>query len=148
MRSTFTESGFGPGGAGLASTSSNRWISACLALISLRCRHVFPPSQAPAPASNSSATVIAAEAIRCGGVFLNADAVGGPFWPLLRDEWAAFMAGKGFTLEQAYQNLEDWAGEDMYFSVHEELYAMVQGGFEHPECFWRRGPIAILGARL
>ena len=22
---------------------------------------------------------------------------------------------------------------------------MAQAGFEHPECFWRRGPIAILG---
>jgi len=45
------------------------------------------------------------EAIRPGGVFLNADAVSGPFWPSLREEWATFMAGKGFTLEQAYQNL-------------------------------------------
>jgi tRNA (cmo5U34)-methyltransferase len=88
------------------------------------------------------------EAIRTGGVFLNVDAVSGPFWPSLRDEWAAFMAGEGFTLEQAYQNLDDWAAEDMYFSVHEELGAMAQGGFEHPECLWRRGPIAILGARL
>jgi tRNA (cmo5U34)-methyltransferase len=88
------------------------------------------------------------EAIRPGGVFLNADAVSGPFWPSLRDEWATFMAGKGFTLEQAYQNLDNWAAEDMYFSVHEELCALAQGGFEHPECFWRRGPIAIFGARL
>jgi ubiquinone/menaquinone biosynthesis C-methylase UbiE len=87
------------------------------------------------------------EAIRAGGVFLNADAVSGPFWPSVRDEWAAFMAGKGFTIEQAYQNLEDWSEEDMYFSVHEELCAMAEAGFEHPECFWRRGPIAILGAR-
>jgi tRNA (cmo5U34)-methyltransferase len=88
------------------------------------------------------------EAIRAGGVFLNADAVSGPFWPALRDGWAAFMAGQGFTLEQAYQNLDDWAAEDMYFSVHEELCAMAQAGFEHPECFWRRGPVAIVGARL
>ena len=58
------------------------------------------------------------------------------------------MARQGFTLEQAYQNLEDWAEEDMYFSVHEELGAMAQGGFAQPECFWRRGPTAILGARL
>ena len=85
------------------------------------------------------------EAIRSGGVFLNADAVSGPFWPSLREEWASFMAGKGFTLEQAYQNLDNWAAEDMYFSVHEELCAMAQGGFEHPECFWRRGPIAVFG---
>ena len=88
------------------------------------------------------------EAVRVGGVFLNADAVSGPFWPSLRDEWAAFMARQGFTLEQAYQNLDSWAAEDMYFSVYEELCAMAQAGFEHPECFWRSGPIAILGARL
>jgi tRNA (cmo5U34)-methyltransferase len=88
------------------------------------------------------------QALRPGGVFLNADATSGPFWPYLRDEWAAFMAGKGFTLEQAYQNLNDWAEEDMYFSVHEELNAMTRAGFEQPDCFWRRGTVAILGARV
>jgi tRNA (cmo5U34)-methyltransferase len=87
------------------------------------------------------------EALLPGGVFLNTDAVSGPFWSWLRDEWAVFMAGQGFSLDQAYQNLNDWAAEDTYFSVGEELRAMERGGFEHPECFWRRGPIAILGAR-
>ncbi len=87
------------------------------------------------------------DAIRSGGVFLNADAVSGPFWPTMREEWARFMAKQGFTLEQAYQNLENWAAEDMYFSVHEELCAMAEAGFDQPECLWRRGPIAILGAR-
>lgn len=88
------------------------------------------------------------QAIRPGGVFLNDDAVSGPFWLSMRDEWAAFMAGKGFTLEQAYQNLEDWAAEDTYFSVREELQAMADGGFRAAECLWRRGPIAIIGARV
>ena len=87
------------------------------------------------------------QAMRPGGVFLNADAVSGPFWPSMREDWAAFMASQGFTLEQAYQNLEDWSAEDMYFSVFEELGAMAEAGFDHPECLWRRGPIAILGAR-
>ncbi|MCC6367208.1 MAG: class I SAM-dependent methyltransferase [Bryobacterales bacterium] len=87
-------------------------------------------------------------ALRPGGVFLNTDAVSGPFWPSLREEWAVFMAGQGFTLEQAYGNLDSWAAEDTYFSVHQELTAMTQGGFESPECFWRHGPIAILGARV
>ncbi len=86
-------------------------------------------------------------AIRSGGVFLNTDAVSGPFWPSIREEWAKFMASRGFSLEQAYQNLENWATEDVYFSVREELGAMAEGGFEHPECLWRRGPIAVLGAR-
>jgi ubiquinone/menaquinone biosynthesis C-methylase UbiE len=88
------------------------------------------------------------EAVRPGGVFLNNDAASGPFWPWLRDQWAAFMAGQGFTLEQGYRNLDDWASEDTYFSVREELAAMLQAGFEQPECFWRRGPVSILGARL
>jgi len=88
------------------------------------------------------------QAIRPGGVFLNDDAVSGPFWPWLRDEWAAFMAGKGFTLRQAYQNLNDWAAEDTYFSAREELQAMAEAGFEAPECLWRRGPTAIIGARV
>lgn len=87
------------------------------------------------------------EALLPGGVFLNTDAVSGPFWTRLRDEWAVFMAGQGFSLDQAYQNLNDWAAEDTYFSVGEEIRAMEQAGFERPECFWRRGPIAILGAR-
>lgn len=88
------------------------------------------------------------EAVRPGGVFLNNDAAAGPFWPKLRDEWAGFMATKGFTLEQGYRNLDDWAAEDTYFSVREELHAMTQAGFAEPECFWRRGPVTICGARL
>jgi ubiquinone/menaquinone biosynthesis C-methylase UbiE len=88
------------------------------------------------------------DAITAGGVFLNADAVSGPLWMSLREEWAGFMAGQGFTLEQAYHNLDSWAEEDTYFSVHDELSAMARGGFERPECFWRRGPIAVIGGRL
>jgi ubiquinone/menaquinone biosynthesis C-methylase UbiE len=83
-----------------------------------------------------------------GGVLLNNDAAGGPFWPHLRDQWAAFMATRGFTLEQGYQNLQDWSAEDTYFSVYEELQAMARGGFDQPECAWRRGPIAIFAARV
>ncbi|HUO30490.1 MAG TPA: methyltransferase [Bryobacteraceae bacterium] len=87
------------------------------------------------------------DAIRPGGAFLNNDAAAGPFWPLLRDQWAAFMATQGFTLEQGYRNLDDWAAEDTYFSVREELEAMAAAGFEQAECAWRRGPIAIFAAR-
>ena len=87
-------------------------------------------------------------AIRPGGVFLNNDAVAGDFWPLLRDEWAAFMSNQGFTLEQGYRNLEDWAAEDTYFSVRDELRAMENAGFDRPDCFWRRSTVGILGARL
>jgi tRNA (cmo5U34)-methyltransferase len=86
------------------------------------------------------------EALAAGGVFLNNDVAGGPLWPFLRDQWASFMSGKGFTIEQAYRNLDDWAAEDTYFAVYEELAAMAQAGFAQPDCFWRRGPVTILGA--
>ncbi len=79
---------------------------------------------------------------------MNNDAAAGPFWPSLRDQWAAFMSTQGFTLDQGYRNLDDWAAEDTYFSVREELLTMAQAGFAHAECFWRRGPVAVLGARL
>lgn len=88
------------------------------------------------------------QSIRPGGVFLNNDATAGPFWLEIRQEWAAFMASQGFTLEQGFQNLDGWAEEDTYFSVREELLAMIEAGFAEPECFWRRGPTTILGAKV
>jgi ubiquinone/menaquinone biosynthesis C-methylase UbiE len=87
-------------------------------------------------------------AIRSGGVFLNNDATSGPFWPQLREEWARFMASRGFTLAEGYQNLDDWAAEDTYFSAREELRAMSEAGFADGECLWRRGPTTILGAKV
>lgn len=88
------------------------------------------------------------EALSSGGVFLNNDATAGPFWPHVRDEWARFMSRHGFTLEQGYRNLDDWAEEDTYYSVREELLAMSEAGFDAPDCLWRRGPTTILGARI
>jgi ubiquinone/menaquinone biosynthesis C-methylase UbiE len=72
------------------------------------------------------------QAMRPGSVILNNDAAGGPLWPFLRDQWAGFMVAKGFTMGQAYRDLDDWAAEDTYFFVYEELQIMVQAGFEHP----------------
>jgi tRNA (cmo5U34)-methyltransferase len=82
-----------------------------------------------------------------GGIFLNNDAVAGPLWPQLRDEWAAFMATQGHTVQEAYDHLATWSHEDTYFSVREELAAMHAAGFAEPECFWRRGAISILGGK-
>jgi tRNA (cmo5U34)-methyltransferase len=102
------------------------------------------------PALDEKAKVYAAirAALRTSGVFLNNDAASGPFWAHTREQWAVFMSMNGFTLEQARQNLADWAEEDTYFSVREELAAMVNAGFEQAECLWRRGPITILGATV
>jgi len=88
------------------------------------------------------------QALAPGGLFLNNDATAGPFWPGIRDGWAAFMATRGFTLEQGYENLNNWAAEDTYFSVREELSALAEAGFVNADCLWRQGPTTILGARV
>ena len=41
----------------------------------------------------------------------------------------------------------EWAHEDRYFGLDEELAMLSQAGFARPECFWRRGSQAIIGGR-
>ena len=55
------------------------------------------------------------------------------------------MGAHGVTPAQARRHFADWAREDRYFSLYEELGALAHAGFAHPECFWRRGPVAICG---
>jgi hypothetical protein len=60
--------------------------------------------------------------------------------------WAASMGEHGIDEPAARQHLADWAEEDRYFSLHEELTALARAGFRAPECFWRRGSTTIYGA--
>jgi hypothetical protein len=61
------------------------------------------------------------------------------------DRWAAFMATNGISADEATRHFAEWANEDRYFPVHEELGALERAGFAQPECFWRRGPMAVCG---
>ena len=89
------------------------------------------------------------QAIRPGGVFLNDDAVSGPFWPPCGTTNGRLHGREGFHFRAGLSEpRHDWAAEDTYFSAREELQAMAEAGFEAAECLWRRGPIAILGARV
>lgn len=90
------------------------------------------------------------ESLAEGGIFLNLDAVLSSD-PTLRahgfNQWARLMGEHGISLEAAHRHFKEWAEEDRYFSLHEEFTALAKAGFQGPECFWRRGPMAIYGGK-
>jgi len=88
------------------------------------------------------------EALVPGGVFLNLDAAiteGARLSALTFDRWAARMAEHGITDAEARDHFSEWAVEDRYFPLDEELGALRRAGFAEVECFWRRGSSAICG---
>jgi tRNA (cmo5U34)-methyltransferase len=88
------------------------------------------------------------EALAPGGLFLSLDAAVSDD-PRLSDltlgSWTRFMGEHGISEEEARGHLAAWAREERYFPVHEELAALERAGFRRPECFWRRGPVCIIG---
>ena len=88
-------------------------------------------------------------ALRPAGVFVNADAVM-PARPPERDAtyafWAAHMASRGIPEARAYQHFAEWAEEDTYFPIEEELAGLQAVGFD-PGIAWTEGPIAVLVGR-
>ena len=47
---------------------------------------------------------------------------------------------------EAAAHLAQWAEEDFYVSLPDELNLIADAGFPHPDCFWREGLIAVYGA--
>ncbi len=87
--------------------------------------------------------------LRPGGIFVNADAVM-PAEAAAREAgyafWAAHMASRGIPEERAHRHFEEWAEEDTYFPIEEELAAMEAAGFD-ADVAWRHGPIAVTVGR-
>ena len=85
-------------------------------------------------------------ALRPGGVFVNADAV------MPADEagqtatygaWADHMAACGIERARAFEHFAEWAEEDTYFPLEEEMAAMQAAGLD-AECVWRNGSMAVV----
>ena len=88
-------------------------------------------------------------ALRPQGIFVNADAVMPAHSPEREARyafWAAHMVSRGIPEARAYQHFEEWAEEDTYFPVEEELAALEAAGFE-AGIAWQKGPIAVLVGR-
>jgi tRNA (cmo5U34)-methyltransferase len=62
------------------------------------------------------------------------------------DRWAAWMVERGVSESLARQHFADWAREERYMTLTDELNALQRAGFARPEVFWRKGPVAIYGA--
>lgn len=89
-----------------------------------------------------------AESLRPGGLFLNLDTTvsfDNKVRKLTFENWATSMGEHGIGVQKAYKHFAEWEAEDYYFSLIDELKCLSHGGFPHPECFWRRGPMAIFG---
>ena len=88
-------------------------------------------------------------ALRPGGVFVNADvAIGAE--PSERDRsydlWAKHMAACGIEERRAWRHFHEWAEEDTYFPLEDELAAMRLAGFR-ADCVWRRCPNSVTVGR-
>jgi tRNA (cmo5U34)-methyltransferase len=88
----------------------------------------------------------AAEALRPGGVVVNAD-VTMPADPEGREAgfraWADRMVASGIEERRAWEHFAEWATEDTYFSMEEELRLLRDVGLD-ARCVWREGPSTLL----
>ena len=88
-------------------------------------------------------------ALRPGGVFVNADvAIGADAAERDRSYglWAKHMAVCGIEERRAWQHFDEWAEEDTYFPLEDELAAMRLAGFR-ADCVWRCCPNSVTVGR-
>jgi tRNA (cmo5U34)-methyltransferase len=88
------------------------------------------------------------EALSQGGIFLNGDCtldMTEPTHKVMVRSWLDFMAKHGITEEAGRKHLADWAAEDTYQHIFDELRILAQVGFPRPEVYWREGPVAVYG---
>ena len=88
-------------------------------------------------------------ALRPGGVFVNAD-VTMPAEAELREatykRWAGHLVASGIAERRAREHFAEWADEDTYFPLGEELAAMREVGFA-VECVWEETPFCLVVGR-
>ena len=88
------------------------------------------------------------EALELGGLLVVGDLLIHPEGPerrqMLRD-WYAHMAAHGITEVEADGHFGQWAAEDRYVPLVQELELIRAGGFRRPDCFWRDGGLAVYG---
>ncbi|MCH7990813.1 MAG: class I SAM-dependent methyltransferase [Gemmatimonadetes bacterium] len=89
------------------------------------------------------------DALRPGGVFVNADA-NMPTDRTERDRlfryWADHLVASGISEDRAWRHFDEWAEEDTYLPLDAELEALAQLGFE-ADRVWSDGPIGVVVAK-
>lgn len=88
-------------------------------------------------------------ALRPGGAVLIGDCVvdeAGPMRDEMFAQWAEHMVDQGLSRAETQRLFDQWAGEDRYYPLRDELAMLREAGFAQPDCFWKHGPIAVYGA--
>ena len=89
------------------------------------------------------------DALQSGGVFVNADATMPAASPEREATWRSWidhMVACGIEAPRAREYFAQWAKEDTYFPLEDELEALHAAGFD-AECIWRKGPVAVAVGR-
>ena len=87
-------------------------------------------------------------ALEPGGLVCVGDVLTHPDGPErqgMQRDWYAHMAEHGISAQQADAHFAQWAEEDVYLALPEELALIADAGFPRPEIFWRDGWIAVYG---
>jgi SAM-dependent methyltransferase len=117
-------------------------IPACDAVVAgLSLHHVHDP------AAKGTLFARVREALAPGGRLVIADvmiAEDGPFAASARRAWAAHLVAAGDTEAEAHARFADWANEDRYVPIADELDRLRTAGFAHVDVRWRVGPAAVL----
>jgi tRNA (cmo5U34)-methyltransferase len=88
-------------------------------------------------------------ALEPGGLVLVGDVLaypGGPEREGMQRDWYVHMAEHGITPEQADGHFAEWAEEDVYVPLPDELGLIADAGFPRPDIFWRDGLLTVYGA--
>jgi SAM-dependent methyltransferase len=92
---------------------------------------------------------VISSALEPGGLLVVGDALVYPEGPERRrmiEDLYAHMERNGISAEEAENHLAQWAEEDFYVSLPDELALIASAGLPRPDCFWRDGMIAVYGA--
>ena len=113
---------------------------ACAASLAL---HHIPTLEA-----KSALYARAFEALRPGGVLVNAD-VNMPTDQHERDRlyryWADHLVASGIAEARAWEHFDEWSGEDTYLPRDAELEELRRIGFS-AACVWEDGPVGVIVA--
>src|SRR5262245_16797928 len=77
-----------------------------------------------------------------GDMLIHAD---GPERRRLFESWYEHMGQHGITAAEADAHFAQWAEEDHYVPLPDELGLLAEAGFRRPECFWRDAGLTVYG---
>ena len=101
------------------------------------------------PAAKRATYRTIAEALAPGGALVIGDAFvaeRGPLHDAIYRRWTEHLCAHGHREEEARARFVEWAREDSFFPLADELRALAESGFGEVDVRWRLGPMAVVVA--